>query len=96
MAVGLNKSHKVTKNMSQPRHSRQRGRLTKHTKFVRDMIREVYGFVPYERRTVELLKMSKDKRTQVHQEEGGHTHLRQEKAGGAGQRAGRNEEGSGQ
>ncbi|KAK7833589.1 hypothetical protein U0070_020610 [Myodes glareolus] len=41
MAVGLNKGHKVTKNVSQPRHSRQRGRLTKHTKFVRDMIREV-------------------------------------------------------
>ncbi|KAH0506254.1 60S ribosomal protein L36 [Microtus ochrogaster] len=51
MAVGLNKGHKVTKNVSQPRHSRRRGRLTKHTKFVRDMIREVCGFAPYERRT---------------------------------------------
>ncbi|KAH0503581.1 60S ribosomal protein L36 [Microtus ochrogaster] len=40
MAVGLNKGHKVTKNVSQPRHSRRRGLLTKHTKFVRDMIRE--------------------------------------------------------
>ena len=53
MAVGLNKGHKVTKNVSQPRHSRRR---------VRDMIREVCGFAPYERRAMELLKVSKDKR----------------------------------
>ncbi|KAL1772539.1 60S ribosomal protein L36 [Sigmodon hispidus] len=57
MAVGLNKGHKVTKNVSKPRHSRRRGRLTKHTKFVRDMIREVCGFA-----AMELLKVSKDKR----------------------------------
>ncbi|XP_031202701.1 60S ribosomal protein L36 [Mastomys coucha] len=62
MAVGLNKGHKVTKNVSKARHSRRRGRLTKHTKFVRDMIREVCGFAPYERRAMELLKVSKDKR----------------------------------
>lgn len=37
-------------------------RLTKHSKFVRDMIREVCGFAPYERRAMELLKVSKDKR----------------------------------
>ncbi|XP_043358813.1 60S ribosomal protein L36 [Dermochelys coriacea] len=37
-------------------------RLTKHTKFVRDMIREVCGFAPYEKRAMELLKVSKDKR----------------------------------
>uniref|UniRef100_A0A8C5KBS1 Large ribosomal subunit protein eL36 n=1 Tax=Jaculus jaculus TaxID=51337 RepID=A0A8C5KBS1_JACJA len=46
MAVGLNKGHKVTKNVSKPRHSRGAG----HTKFVRDTIREVCGFAPYERR----------------------------------------------
>ncbi|KAL1771180.1 60S ribosomal protein L36 [Sigmodon hispidus] len=63
MAVGLNKGDKVAKNVSKPRHSRRRGRLTKHTKFVRDMIREVCGFAPYERRcAMELLKVSKDKR----------------------------------
>uniref|UniRef100_A0AAY4AID7 Large ribosomal subunit protein eL36 n=1 Tax=Denticeps clupeoides TaxID=299321 RepID=A0AAY4AID7_9TELE len=55
MAVGLNKGHPVTKNVSKPKHSRRRGRLTKHTKFVRDMIREVCGFAPYERRAMELL-----------------------------------------
>ncbi|KAK2090983.1 hypothetical protein P7K49_030267 [Saguinus oedipus] len=37
-------------------------RLTKHTKFVRDMIWEVCGFAPYKRRAMELLKVSKDKR----------------------------------
>ncbi|KAM7319508.1 hypothetical protein ACRRTK_021191 [Alexandromys fortis] len=47
MAVGLNKGHKVMKN---------------HTKFVRDMILEVCGFIPYKQRAVELLKVSKDKR----------------------------------
>ncbi|KAH0504796.1 60S ribosomal protein L36 [Microtus ochrogaster] len=58
MALGLNKGHKVTKNVSQPRHSWRRGRLTKHTKFVRDMIPEN---APYERHALELLKVSKDK-----------------------------------
>ncbi|XP_038204304.1 60S ribosomal protein L36-like [Arvicola amphibius] len=62
MAMGFNKGHKVTKNLSQPRHSWWRGRLTKHTKFVRDMIPEVCGFSPYEQRAMELLMVSKDKR----------------------------------
>ena len=35
---------------------------TKKNKFVRDLVREVCGFAPYEKRTVELLKVSKDKR----------------------------------
>ncbi|KAM7125188.1 large ribosomal subunit protein eL36-like [Molossus nigricans] len=59
MAVGLNKDHKVTKNVSKPRHSRRRGRLTK---FVRDMSQEVCGFAPYEQHAMGLLKVSKDKR----------------------------------
>ncbi|EHB03597.1 60S ribosomal protein L36 [Heterocephalus glaber] len=62
MAMGLNKGHKVTKNVSKPRHSRRHRHLTKHTKFVQDMIREVCGFAPYERHATELLKVSKDKR----------------------------------
>jgi len=35
---------------------------SKRTKFVRELIREVTGFAPYERRVMELLKNSKDKR----------------------------------
>nr|XP_035154229.1 60S ribosomal protein L36-like [Callithrix jacchus] len=61
MAMGLNKGHKVTKNVSKPRHSRCRGHLTKHTKFMQDMIREVCRFAPYEWHAMELLKVSKDK-----------------------------------
>lgn len=37
-------------------------RQTKHSKFVRDLIREVTGHAPYEKRAMELLKVSKDKR----------------------------------
>ncbi|XP_037006269.2 60S ribosomal protein L36-like [Artibeus jamaicensis] len=62
VARGLNKGHKVTKNGSKWRRSRS-GRLTQHTKFVQDRIREVCGFAPYEQCTVELLKVSKDERT---------------------------------
>ena len=36
--------------------------LTKHAKFVRDLVREVCGFAPYEKRSMELLKVGKDKR----------------------------------
>nr|XP_034374516.1 60S ribosomal protein L36-like [Arvicanthis niloticus] len=60
MAVGLNKGHKVTKKVSKLRHS---PRLTKHTKFMWDLIREVCGFAPYERCPMELLRVSKDKQT---------------------------------
>uniref|UniRef100_A0A4W2GPI5 60S ribosomal protein L36 n=1 Tax=Bos indicus x Bos taurus TaxID=30522 RepID=A0A4W2GPI5_BOBOX len=62
MAMGLSKGPKVTKNVGKPRHRGRRRRLTKYTKVVRDMIREVCGFAPYERRAMELLKVSKDKR----------------------------------
>ncbi|XP_043819591.1 60S ribosomal protein L36-like [Dromiciops gliroides] len=62
MATDLSKGHKVTQNISKPRHCHRHGRLTKHTKFVRDMIREVCGFGSYERRAMELLKVSKDKK----------------------------------
>ncbi|CAN7945602.1 unnamed protein product, partial [Ixodes pacificus] len=62
LAVGLGKGHKVTKNEYKPRPSRRKGALSKHTRFVRDLIREVCGFAPFERRAMELLKVSKDKR----------------------------------
>merc|ERR1739848_152012 len=34
----------------------------KKTKFVRDIVREVAGFAPYERRCMELLRIGADKR----------------------------------
>lgn len=48
MAMGLNKGHKVTKNVSNPRHSRCPGLLSKHTEFVLGMIPEVCGCAPYD------------------------------------------------
>ncbi|XP_012373206.1 60S ribosomal protein L36-like [Octodon degus] len=60
MAVGLNKVPKVTKHVNKPRHSRCRRCLTKHSKFMRNMIQKVCGFAPYEWHAMELLKVSKD------------------------------------
>merc|ERR1719330_1111217 len=39
-----------------------KGEATKHARFVRELVREITGFAPYERRVQELLKISKDKR----------------------------------
>merc|ERR1712111_161908 len=39
-----------------------KGKQTNHNKFVRDIVREVVGFSPYEKRAMELLRISKDKR----------------------------------
>ncbi|VDN54599.1 unnamed protein product [Dracunculus medinensis] len=62
LAVGLKTGYKVTKNERKPRQSRRKGRLTKKTKIVRELVREVTGFAPYERRAMELLRISKDKK----------------------------------
>ncbi|XP_076162505.1 ribosomal protein L36 [Ptiloglossa arizonensis] len=73
LAVGLNKGYKtskirVAKNKNMKGKTvcvlpaRLKGRQTKHNKFVRDLIREVTGHAPYEKRAMELLKVSKDKR----------------------------------
>jgi large subunit ribosomal protein L36e len=62
MAVGFKKGHKVTKLQQKPRPSRRRGFLCKRVKFVRDVVREVVGLAPYEKRIIELLKVQRDKR----------------------------------
>ena len=36
--------------------------LGKRVKFIREIVREVTGFAPYERRIMELLRVGKDKR----------------------------------
>ncbi|KRZ72715.1 60S ribosomal protein L36, partial [Trichinella papuae] len=62
LAVGLNKGHKVTPYKKRIKPSSRKGKLHKSVKFVRDLIREVCGFAPYERRAMELLRISKDKK----------------------------------
>nr|DAD47369.1 TPA_asm: hypothetical protein HUJ06_017306 [Nelumbo nucifera] len=60
--VGLNKGHIVTKKELAPRPSNRKGKTSKRVHFVRNLIREVAGFAPYEKRITELLKVGKDKR----------------------------------
>merc|ERR1712036_115394 len=62
LVVGLNKGHKTTKNPQPVRQARKRGVNTKKNKFVRETVREVMGFAPYEKRALELLRVYKDKR----------------------------------
>ncbi|EDV34479.2 uncharacterized protein Dana_GF21342 [Drosophila ananassae] len=72
LCIGLNKGHKTTKvknvkytgdkKVKGLRGSRLKNIQTRHTKFMRDLVREVVGHAPYEKRTMELLKVSKDKR----------------------------------
>merc|ERR1711966_241352 len=65
LAVGLKKGFLVEKcpasTKSRPRPSRER-KQGKHVKFVREVIRELAGMSPLERRAVELLKNGRDKR----------------------------------
>jgi len=62
IAVGLNKGYKTTALDRKSRPSRTKGHLSKRTQFVREIVKEVAGLAPYERRVIELLRNSKDKR----------------------------------
>ncbi|RPA86807.1 60S ribosomal protein L36 [Ascobolus immersus RN42] len=60
--VGPNKGHKVTPRESRVRISRTKGRISKKTAFVREVVKEVAGLAPYEKRVIELLRNNADKR----------------------------------
>ncbi|XP_071743595.1 large ribosomal subunit protein eL36 [Lepeophtheirus salmonis] len=62
MCIGLDKGHKTTKNELKKKPSSRKGMVTTRSRFIRDIVREVAGFSPYERRAMELLRISKDKR----------------------------------
>ena len=49
ICAGLDKGHKTTPNELKKRPSKNKGKQTNHNKFVRDLIREVAGFSPYEK-----------------------------------------------
>ncbi|KAL5488096.1 CKB1 [Sanghuangporus weigelae] len=59
---GLNKGHPTTPIPKRVKPSHKKGIQSTRTKFVRSVVREVVGFAPYERRVMELLRNSKDKR----------------------------------
>ncbi|KZZ93027.1 60S ribosomal protein L36 [Ascosphaera apis ARSEF 7405] len=62
LILGLNKGHKTTPNETKQRISRTKGHLSRRTAFVREIVKEVAGLAPYERRVVELLRNAQDKR----------------------------------
>jgi large subunit ribosomal protein L36e len=62
MCVGLKKGKRVTPINRKTKPSNLKGRLSKRVKFVREIVKEVSGLAPYEKRMIELLKVQKDKR----------------------------------
>jgi len=62
LRYGLNHGHPTTAIAKVVRPSQRKGVTSTKTKFVRSVIREVAGFSPYERRVMELLRNSKDKK----------------------------------
>ncbi|EIN10441.1 hypothetical protein PUNSTDRAFT_132535 [Punctularia strigosozonata HHB-11173 SS5] len=59
---GIEYGHKTTKIDKVAKPSHRKGVASQRTKFVRSIVREVVGFAPYERRVMELLRNSKDKK----------------------------------
>lgn len=62
LAVGLKRGHAVTKRKLGDISSRRKGRATKRVTFIRELVREVAGYAPYERRLMELLRNGLEKR----------------------------------
>ncbi|KIK94696.1 hypothetical protein PAXRUDRAFT_827733 [Paxillus rubicundulus Ve08.2h10] len=62
LRCGLNKGHPTTALPKTARPSQRKGIQSTKNKFVRSVVREVAGFSPYERRVMELLRNSKDKK----------------------------------
>ncbi|CAF0804023.1 unnamed protein product [Didymodactylos carnosus] len=63
ISVGLHKGRKIEKFVPKKvRPTRRTDKKNKRVKFIRDLVREVVGFMPYERRAMELMKVGRDKR----------------------------------
>ncbi|EKM59202.1 uncharacterized protein PHACADRAFT_249489 [Phanerochaete carnosa HHB-10118-sp] len=62
LRVGLNKGHPTTPLEKRAKPSHRKGIQSVRTKLVRSVVREVAGFAAYERRVMELLRNSKDKK----------------------------------
>mmetsp|Transcript_450 Transcript_450/g.392 ORF Transcript_450/g.392 Transcript_450/m.392 type:complete len:108 (-) Transcript_450:704-1027(-) len=57
LAAGLNHGFIVTRRDLPQKPSYAKGRKSKRNELVREVVREVAGFAPYERRMIELLKI---------------------------------------
>eukprot|EP00927_Polykrikos_kofoidii_P011826 TRINITY_DN1505_c0_g1_i1.p1 TRINITY_DN1505_c0_g1~~TRINITY_DN1505_c0_g1_i1.p1 ORF type:complete len:119 (+),score=16.25 TRINITY_DN1505_c0_g1_i1:22-357(+) len=57
MAAGLNKGFIVTRRELPKKPSSRKGRNSVRNKLAKEVVREVAGFAPYERRMIELLKI---------------------------------------
>ncbi|KAK6457672.1 uncharacterized protein RJT20DRAFT_125484 [Scheffersomyces xylosifermentans] len=62
IAIGLNKGHKTAAKEVAPKISYRKGALSKRTSFVRNIVKEVAGLAPYERRLIELIRNAGEKR----------------------------------
>merc|ERR1712216_63658 len=62
LAAGVDKGKALTKFALKAKPSHRKGKLNKRVAFVREVISEVAGFSPYEKRVMELLKVGKEKR----------------------------------
>ncbi|SGY18786.1 BQ5605_C014g07474 [Microbotryum silenes-dioicae] len=59
---GINKGHPTTIIAKAPKPSNRKGKQSNRQAFVKSIVREVAGFAPYERRVMELIRNSKDKK----------------------------------
>merc|ERR1712216_849327 len=84
--VRPNKGHVVEPLPKRVRPSQKRG-LEVKVKLARDVIREVCGFTPYERRAMEFLSQGFDKRALKFQEEAWNSPAWEEETSGARGRA---------
>jgi len=81
IVVGRKRGFIVTKRASKPRRASQR-KAGNRVQLIKDVIREVGGFAPYERRVIELLKIgtaSTNKRAMKFSKKRLGTHLRGKK-----------------
>ncbi|BEJ14026.1 hypothetical protein CspHIS471_0312000 [Cutaneotrichosporon sp. HIS471] len=62
LRIGLNKGYPTTVIPKAVKPSHKKGIKTEKKTFVKSIIREVAGFSPYEKRVMELLRNSKDKK----------------------------------
>ncbi|EQC31293.1 50S ribosomal protein L36e [Saprolegnia diclina VS20] len=56
IACGVAKGYPVTKREVAPRPAAKKGRAGKKTQFVRNIVREVVGLMPYEKRILDMIK----------------------------------------